>query len=233
MSARQSHAGTRGGRTNPDRRDDGNVPENPVRDELENILLGRDSRSVSSVSFQIPDPPHGNPMNFGRWKEQVYMAVSQAATSRNEDCLKWIIEVENATTVQELVEAEPFVQSDNILRQLLTNKMTSITHVQYLNLKSSYLTQGRMVKGRQMLWLLFQCFQVDRAALALHKSQQLRNIKIGKNLPAFLNAWQEHIESMEVKPSDSEKMYLFLDQVKKFPPLAETWKYLDQGLLRD
>ena len=48
-----------------------------------------------------------------------------------------------------------------------------------------------------MLWLLFQNFQVDRTSLALYKSQQLRNLRLGSDLPKFLNVWQEHLNSME------------------------------------
>ena len=64
-----------------------------------------------------------------------------------------------------------------------------------------------MVKGRQMLWLLFQNYQVDHATLSLYKAKQLRELKLHKILPAFLNVWQEHIVSMEVNQAKAKSFF--------------------------
>ena len=105
--------------------------------------------------------------------------------------------VENAKDVSELTDTGPFVESDRILAKQLANKMHGLTVTQYHSLRNRYMSEGKIIKGRQMFWLLFQNFQVDKTSLALYKSQQLRNLRLGSDLPKFLNAWQEHLSSME------------------------------------
>ena len=82
------------------------------------------------------------------------------------------------------------------------------------------MSEGRIIKGRQMLWLLFQHFQVDKTSLALYKSQQLRNLRLGSGLPEFLNAWQEHLSSMDERPSPQEIHLLFVEQVRRYRPMS-------------
>ena len=73
----------------------------PVRTELENILLGRNPREIDSEQFHLPDPP-SNPMAFGKCKETVYMNICHASKQKQELCLQWIQEVENAKHVEDL-----------------------------------------------------------------------------------------------------------------------------------
>ena len=75
-----------------------------------------------------------------------------------------------------------------------------------------------MMKGRQMLWLVFQNYQVDKASINIYKSEQLRSIKLGNNMPAFLNQWTEHIAQMDEKPSYGEVYSLFVTQVRNYKP---------------
>ena len=99
--------------------------------------------------------------------------------------LRWIQQVENEDQIENLRETEPFSSCDGVLRGLLANKMHGVTATQYHSLKGLYMEKGQIVKGRQMLWLLFQNYQVDQATLSLYKSKQLRELKLHKNLPAF------------------------------------------------
>ena len=82
------------------------------------------------------------------------------------------------------------------------------------------MAEGRILKGRQILWLIFQNYQVDKGSIELYKSQQLRQLKLGNNLPSVLNQWTEHLANMEVQPSENEKHLLFVEQVREFKPLA-------------
>ena len=109
--------------------------------------------------------------------------------------------------------------------------MHGLTQTYYLSISKSYLAEGRILKGRQMLWLIFQNNSVDTGSLNLFKSQQLRAIKLGNNLPAFLNKWTEHLSLMEEKPSTSEIFHLFVEQVREYKPMLQTWSLLDQGIL--
>ncbi len=38
---------------------------------------------------------------------------------------------------------------------------------------------------------------------------------------------------MDKPPSDAEIQLCFVTQVRKFKPMAQTWDYLDQGILRN
>ena len=92
------------------------------------------------------------------------------------------------------------------------------------------MSEGRIIKGRQKCWFLFQFFQVDKASTALYKSQQSCALKQGSDLPKFLNAWQEHLSNMDEQPSVQEFHLLFVEQVRRYRPMAEVWNFLDQGM---
>ena len=120
-------------------------------------------------------------MNFGKWKEQVYMTIAHASSSKNEECLRWIQQVESASGIADLIEVEPFGHADRQLAKQLHNNMHGVTLQYYLSLSKTYTAEGRIMKGRQMLWLIFQNYQVDKGSIELYKSQQLRQLKLGNN----------------------------------------------------
>ena len=82
-------------------------------------------------------------MNFGKWKDQVYAAVSQAASSKNEECLRWISELENATEVEQLRESELFTATDRKIAQLLQGKLHGLCATQCHALRIDYLSQTK------------------------------------------------------------------------------------------
>ena len=69
--------------------------------------------------------------------------------------------VENAKDVEELSNLEPFTMADRYISKILSSKMSGNTAQLYYTLKSRYITDGKIVKGRQMLWMIFQNYQVD------------------------------------------------------------------------
>ena len=102
------------------------------------------------------------------------MNICQASRQKQELCLQWIQEVENAKNVEELANPEPFTAADRYISKILSNKMTGNTAQEYYVLKNKYITVSRIVRGRQMLWMIFQNYQVDQDTINLYKSKQLR-----------------------------------------------------------
>ena len=47
----------------------------------------------------------------------------------------------------------------------------------------------------------------------------------------FLNTWSDKVASMNVVPSEMELYTLFVDQVRRYRPMADTWNLLDQQIL--
>ena len=82
-----------------------------------------------------------------------------------------------------------------------------------------------------MLWTLFQKYRVDDASRDLYQSKALREIRIGNNLERFLNQWAEMLSQMVVHPSEAELFNIFTEEVRKFKPMAETWRWLDNQML--
>ena len=99
----------------------------------------------------------------------MYMTIAHASQSKNEECLRWIQQVENVADHEELSRAEPFAAADGQLAKALQNKMYGLTQQKFLSLSKKYLTEGRMMKGRQMLWLVFQNYQVDKVCIDIFK----------------------------------------------------------------
>ena len=98
------------------------------RVDFENCLLGRNPREVPTDNFTIPDPPN-HPMQFGRWTEQVYMAVANSIPRRNEEALQWTQMVENVADVEMLRETEPFTNCDSTPGKILASRMHGPTAV--------------------------------------------------------------------------------------------------------
>ena len=82
-----------------------------------------------------------------------------------------------------------------------------------------------------MLWILFQKYRVDDASRDLYQSKALREIRIGNNLERFLNQWAEMLSQMVVHPSEAELFNIFTEEVRKFKPMAETWRWLDNQMI--
>ena len=50
---------------------------------------------------------------------------------------------------------------------------------------------------------------MDDVTIRLYKSEQLRKLKLGNDLPSCLNQWTELVSSMDRKPDDDEIYLLF------------------------
>ena len=171
-------------------------------------------------------------MVFGRWKDELYLLISSSVKRSPEEAIKWMSQVEHASSVNQLEgDASPFSAVDAILKHQIHKKLNGLQLVQYKQLQNQYLVEGKVVKGRQLLWILFQRYRVDDASRDLYQSKALREIRIGNNLERFLNSWAEMLGSMVVQPSEAEKYNIFTDEVRKFKPMAKTWEFLDLQML--
>ena len=72
---------------------------------------------------------------------------------------------------------------------------------------------------------------MDNASQDLYQSKALREIRIDTNLERVLNTWAEMLSQMEAQPAEAELINIFSEEVRKYKPMAETWKWLDNQIL--
>ena len=142
-------------------------------------------------------------MYFGKWKEGFYLTAAKSVHRENDRALQWLAEIEAARVCETLsAPAAPFSALDAILHAVFHKKLTGLQLMQYRKLQSTYLAEGRTVRGRQAAFIYFQKYVVDDASKALHQSKLLRSLTLGSSLIHFLNAWTEQVSNMDSQPSE-------------------------------
>jgi hypothetical protein len=86
--------------------------------------------------------------------------------------------------------------------------------------------EGRMVRGRQLLFLIYQRYKTAEQAGALFNITDLMKVRLNKgpdpmkSLEGFLNAWETTLADMSAMPAETHLEHLFLEQVKHSPVLT-------------
>ena len=216
------------------RSDDGNQNQDSYAhgqnlQDLANALLGK-TQEIECKDFTVEDVPN-NPMHFGRWKESFILSAAKNVRREADLAVKWLAEIKGAQDAHALGgPSAPFSSFDAILHAVFHKKLSGLQLIQYKQLQSQYLGEGRVVRGRQAVWIYLQKFLVDEASRNLHQGKQLRSLTLGSSLH-FPNTWSDQVASMSIVPSEMELYSLFVDQVRRYKPMAEVWSLLDQQIL--
>jgi len=82
--------------------------------------------------------------------------------------------------------------------------------------------EGRCVKGRQLLHLVYQYYRIDEAAGALHNIHDLWNVTFVEDnkMEGFLASWDALLAGMKRMPSDEDLEVIFLRQIRKSKALT-------------
>jgi hypothetical protein len=107
---------------------------------------------------------------------------------------------------------------------MMTGKVTDLA-ARLFNLKESHIKgYGQSVKGRQLMWVIYQFYKVDPAAGILFAVEDILDVQMkGSNLEGFLADWDKCLIHMDKPPSEELRTALFVKQVKACPKLKTEW----------
>ena len=76
-------------------------------------------------------------------------------------------------------------------------------------LEEQLIAEGRLLNGRQILFLVYQQFQRDAVEVGMTEFRDLQNLRLkGENLRAFVDEWDACVFDMQTPPTPQVKEIL-------------------------
>ena len=199
-----------------------------------------DSRAKEAPSMTIPVVPT-QASELRAWKNRVYRAV-QACAKNGDKAWPWIkaVEAERSTLDDFAKSGSGFRRLDSKLCNALVTKLSSSSSLgQRVQQKDALWEDqhGLPLKGRQVLWVIFDYLSVSEQRRKVFGLKDLEGISYSgdsvSDMELFLNRWTEVLSAMEEKPSESQLRDIFLDQVRKsrteLSPFVRDYENADDG----
>jgi len=182
------------------------VPKQSGKDELldkalKNALSERSlyPRIREAETVNLPRLPTAN--QFRTWKMTVQTEIS-AASGRCDEATAWLREVDlPAASFESLAASGPlFAQLDGKVSSAIRKRLPENDLGRRLQLAAEReFNAGRMMKGRQCLYIIYQYFQSCEAVNAYYNTRDLAAIVLrDSDLPQFLNQWEYPLLGMKV-----------------------------------
>lgn len=181
-----------------------------------------------SEEIKLDGMPNIN--KFREWRLLLKEAVGNAC-SKPDLAFQWIHEVEQAKCWEDLADPGLFHILDAKLSTALSKIVSGEFKRQVMLKKEQASQEGKMIKGRQILWLIYEQYKLnvidgnhlnltDLYAVQLH----------GDNVVAFLNDWDGCISQLVRLPPPEEMEHLFLRQLKRSRQLELTISLYEQDV---
>ena len=178
-------------------------------------------KSKEAETVKISAIPE-NPVKFKAWKSDVRAQI--AATSGQADRgLVWALEVEKeSATFDSLQDSGKFPTLDVKLSAALTKLAHGDLGREIALQQERAAKDGRLLRGRQALFMIYQHFKTAEEAGALYDLVDLTKVLStthgGKqiDLTTFLQNWEAVLAGMKVEPDITIKETLFKEQIKVY-----------------
>ena len=160
----------------------------------------------------LPEPPF-----WEGWRQQLYDDVG-AASGVGHDIFQWLHVIQMpGTTFESLADSRGRptldVKLGSALRKLLKGDLK-----QQVQTKAKALErQGRMLRGRQILWLISQQYALDENRGALYNMGDLMNLPYAGDgkLEAFLTLWENQVEGQQEPQPERNLEILLYEKIKR------------------
>ena len=172
----------------------------------------KDEEKAKDCTFEsFPTVPEFKSWKFGSRK------VVVAASNRPEKAFHWFSEIEKAKKIEDLENSGQLpnldVQLNAGMYKVLTGEFKK--EVQHIEEKMAKEVPSKMLKGRQITWLIYQKFTRPDAEIQIKNITDLVKIKMrGNNVRAFQNEWNESLLEQGERPSDTMLEALYLEQLE-------------------
>jgi hypothetical protein len=160
---------------------------------------------------------------FPAWRRNLRRSVVAASGVVDDSALAWIHEVESTSvTFESLGSSGLFPTLDSKLAVAIS-KISSGEFARRLgNLEELALENGRLVRGRQMLHMMYAEFALTTTGNIAFTLRDLFGLRLAGHdkLPAFLASWDSVVQSSGVIATDEIQTALFLAQVEHVPAMS-------------
>ena len=170
-------------------------------------------------SIKIPAFPDA--VTYRNWKIKVREAVV-AASTKPDETFDWISEVwKKDQTLDALRKVAPFATLDAKLLSALTNIITGDFARKIDTFKETEAAANRMVRGRQVLFMMHDHFSTNMKHGATYALQDLFSVTLkGDNLRTFISNWDQVLAGITNVPDENVLETLFYNQVKNSRAIA-------------
>ena len=220
------------------------MPENQVIDETASDQFDKASgMQTPGVSVIHPEQNYGSQKQvsekisiggwptiktFRFWKLSFKKAVASASRFP-EEAFTWISEVDKAKSFEDLEDSGKFSQLDSLLatewEKILTGNMKSKLRTKEIEASR----QGKMVKGRQITFMVYHKFRMSELDSAMLQWDALVSVELkNDNVQQFFEDWDQTILDIGNLPDAAFLESLFRKQLEKAPSLKQTLAFYYQ-----
>ena len=188
-------------------------PKGSLEDVLLKALTGQSKRLKEATEIKLPAMPDA--VGFKQWKLTVRSKVADAS-GRGDDGLRWVMKVEDATASFESLadSGKGFTRLDMKLSAAITTASTGEVGREVAEATEAAAKNGKMLRGRQALWLVYQWYKVTEEAGALFDLSDLMKVELeGHNLSTFQQNWVS-ILGMKKEPDKQTMATLYHMQIQ-------------------
>jgi len=152
---------------------------------------------------------------FRSWKIAFMKSVA-TASKRPDKAYEWILLVEKAKSFDDLYTSGDFAELDALLSvewdKIITGEFKKKIQIKEIE----YAKVGKMVKGRQITWMVYQYFKTTDIDGAMLEWDELIHIEMqGDNVQGFLNAWDSTCLNVNELPDGHFLEAMFKKQLEK------------------
>ena len=163
------------------------------------------------------------------FRNSVFNLVCKLAKGDESQVLKWIQDSVDPAAFQKLSISKPYPLLDRVLgSKLLESSKHTRFAMHFQTIQESAQKNGKQPKGRQLLWIIFEKYKMERDRGVALTQNHLLNLKMHgtdiKALEDFRNRFDFVWQALEIadRPSDSSIRSLLFEQLKLHPKMQLT-----------
>ena len=173
--------------------------------------------------MSVPPLPH--PSQFRAWRITVLQNLDATANRNDSRVIDWAREVEDESKSAEYFadSGKTFQSVDRKLGAALSKIATGELGRRITQLQDQAMqNENRMVRGREILRLIFLYFATGKNAEVMFSLNDLQKITLkGDNIENFQNTWEMVLGRLPKNPDKDILQYCYHQQVKGFKPISE------------
>jgi hypothetical protein len=178
---------------------------------------------------KVPSLP--NPQQHRGWKSAIRIEIA-AANRKGDEGFTWALKAESASvTYEELADSDGFASLDSKLAAALTKIANGELGRRITLAVENEALRGRMLRGRQILWLIHEFHKYDEEQGALYDFTDLTAVKLRNDsgLEAFITSWLSVLTGMKHPPEETIIEVVCLEQLRNAHCLKEELAHYDSA----
>ena len=193
----------------------------------------KSSEGKEADTIKLPALPEAR--EFRNWRTAVRQSVV-AASGRPVRCLQWLMQLEAANDMSTLASSGKFTTLDVKLASAITLLANDKSpHVKELARRIALESDneaagGRLIRGRQLLWMVYRYNATDEDLGALYDFNDLNSVTFTKDkeITQFITNWDMVLAALNEPVADRIKEQTFLRELRKSSAMREDIAHYDR-----